>query len=557
MNEQNIELRTYFFIIRRWLWLVALCLVLASVSAFLFSQQQTRIYEANSTILLDNSKPTSDTQAYEQILATNRLISTYAELLGGREASEQVIEELGYEPYFLEIFVTPQRDTVLLDLRVESNVPEAAHFVANRLPEIIDEQQRARQAARYENASQTFNEELDTLSLEIARIGENIADLESENGDKSEIERQRANLTLQEKTYETFLQDLSVIKLAQVESANLLSVVEAAELPEAPIRPRTLLNTLLSAIVGAMVGLGAAFLIEYLDDTIKASTDLAQLFGVGTLAFIGRNDSKQGEERFLLSKEDHWTPMAEAYRMLRTNIRFASVDKPLHSLIITSPTPKEGKSTTAANLAMVLAQQGLQIILVDADLHRPVQHKIFKTPKGVGLTTALLNRDVALDQYLQRVDDSLRLLPSGPLPPNPSELLGSQRMREVLNELQELADYVIIDSAPVLSVADTSLLANAASGVLLVVRANKTIFEPLYSTVEQLQSAKANLIGFVMNDVVRNRSGDGYYYYNSYYATSDKSDESDSTDGSSRRTNPSSQRRSWASWLLSVIPRQK
>ena len=395
---------------------------------------------------------------------------------------------------------------------------------------------------------------MDTVASEIARTGEKIAELQAEDRDKSEIERQKTNLTLQEKTYETLLQDLSVIKLAQVESTNLLSVVEVAKVPEEPIRPRTLLNTLLSAIVGAMVGLGAAFLVEYLDDTIKASTDLAQLFGAGTLAFIGRNDSKQGEERFLLGQEDRWTPMAEAYRMLRTNIRFASVDKPLRSLIITSPTPKDGKSTTAANLAMVLAQQGLRVILVDADLHRPVQHEIFKMSKQVGLTTALLNRDVALDQYLQPVDQNLRLLPSGPLPPNPSELLGSQRMRDLLNELQELADHVIIDSPPVLSVADTSLLTALASGVLLVVRANKTTFEPLYSTVEQLQSAKANLIGFVMNDVVRNRSGDGYYYYNSYYATSD---ESGSSARSKKRTSLSSQRASWSTWLLSLILRHK
>lgn len=556
MNEHNnMELRAYLFIIRRWLWLVLLCLVLASVSAFLFSQQQMQIYETSSTVLLDNSKPTSDTQAYEQILATNRLISTYAELFNGDEAKQKVIEELGYEPYFLETFVTPQRDTILLDLRVESNVPEAAHFVANRLPQIIDEQQRARQAARYENASKTFNEQLDKVAYEITQAGEKIVQLESENGDPSEIERQKSNLTLQEKTYETLLKDLSVIKLAQVENSNLLSIVEVAKVPEKPIRPRTLLNTLLSAIVGAMVGLGAAFLVEYLDDTIKASTDLASMFGVGALAFIGHNES--GKERFLLSQEDRWTPMAEAYRMLRTNIRFASVDEPLRSLIITSPTPKDGKSTTAANLAMVLAQQGLRVILVDADLHRPVQHEIFKMSKQVGLTTALLNREVAVNQYLQPVDQNLRLLPSGPLPPNPSELLGSQRMRELLNELQELADYVIIDSAPVLSVADTSLLANAASGVLLVVRANKTTFEPLYSTVEQLQSAKANLIGFVMNDVVRNRSGDGYYYYNSYYAISDdkSDDKSDSGTGSKKRVSP--QPTSWASWLLSLIPRQK
>ena len=547
------ELRAYLFIIRRWLWLILLCLVLASVSAFFFSQQQMRVYQAKSTVLLDNSKPTSDTQAYEQILATSRLISTYAKLFNGREALDQVIKELQYEPNFLQIFVTAQRDTILLDLTVESNVPEAAQFVANRLPLIVDEQQRARQAARYENAAKTFNDELDTLAKEIAQTGESVAKLEKQrNANSRQIERQKANLSLQQKTYERFLQDLSVIKLAQVESANLLSLVELAKLPQEPIRPRTLLNTLLAAIVGAMVGLGAAFLVEYLDDTIKPSSDLAQMFGVGTLAFIGRKESEGDQVRYLLTKKDQRSAMAEAYRMLRTNIRFASVDERLRSLVVTSASPSEGKSTTAANLAVVLAQQGYNTILVDADLRRPVQHKIFKTSTKEGLTTALINRDVTLDQYLESVDENLRLLPCGPLPPNPSELLGSQRMREVLNELEELADYVILDSAPVLSVADTSLLASAVSGVLLVVRANSTSFESFHLALEQLQSVKGNVIGTVMNDVVSNGSGYGYYYYNSYYANSDDSDDGA---GSSKRVRP--QRTNWVTWLLSLVPKHK
>ncbi|MGB0384299.1 MAG: polysaccharide biosynthesis tyrosine autokinase [Ardenticatenaceae bacterium] len=530
------ELRAYFFIIRKWLWLVVLCTVLAAVSAFLFSGQQTPVYQASSKLLLDNSKPTTDTASFEQIMANGRLMSTYAQLLNGREAFDKVIEELGYEPQILEIFVTAQRDTVLLDVRVESNVPQAAAFVANRLPEIVDEQQRVRQAARYNQAASTFNEQLDSAANEIAQLREQVAELEEKNADQSEIERLNGNLSLQVKTYETLLGDLSVIKLAEVENSNLLSLIEKSYEEEvakaAPIRPRTLLNTLLAAIVGAMVGLGAGFLVEYLDDTIKPTTDLRQIFGLGTLAFIGRNEQADEDERFLLSKQDNRTQFAEAYRMLRTNIRFASVDNPLRTLVVTSARPSEGKSTTAANLAVVMAQQGLSTILVDADLRKPVQHKIFQKGKGAtGLTSALINRKEGVGQYLQPTEvENLRILPSGPIPPNPSELLGSQRMRDVLSELEKLADLVVIDSAPVLSVADTSLLASAVSGVLLVVRANSTNFESFGSAVEQLEGAKAHVIGTVMNDVVREGSG-YYYYYNSYYSSDDSDDSSGPSKG--------------------------
>jgi protein-tyrosine kinase len=208
--------------------------------------------------------------------------------------------------------------------------------------------------------------------------------------------------------------------------------------------------------------------------------------------------------------------------MLRTNIRFSVVDQELRSLVVTSPAPSEGKSTTAANLAIVLAQSGQKTILVDADLRRPVQHSIFQLPNKQGLTTALIERNVSVKRYLQEVGvEDLRVLTSGPQPPNPAELLGSQRMRDLLSELEEEADLVIVDMPPVLAVTDSSLVAGAASGVLLVLRANVTTFAAAQKAVDQLRSVHARILGIVLNGV---QSGtDGYYYY--YYPTEGNSDE--------------------------------
>lgn len=268
-----------------------------------------------------------------------------------------------------------------------------------------------------------------------------------------------------------------------------------------------------------MVALGAGFFVEYLDDTIKPTMDLKSIFGLGVLAFIGRMTEQEGE-RVLVHTLNRRSGIAEAYRMLRTNIRFASVDERLRTLVVTSPKPSEGKSTTVANLAVVMAQEGNRTILIDADLRKPVLHKIFNLTRQTGLTTALVEHETPVAQYLQETEiKGLRVLTTGPIPPNPSELLGSKRMGELLKELQEDADIILIDSAPVLAVADTSLLASTVNGVLLVVRANNTNFDATQAALEQLVSVQANLIGFVMNDVDSSDSGYYYYYYNSYYGT--------------------------------------
>ena len=333
-------------------------------------------------------------------------------------------------------------------------------------------------------------------------------------------------------SYDFFIRNYQDLRMAQAQVFSPLLVEEPAKRPTAPISPRIWMNTLLAAIVGAMVGLGCAFLIEYLDDTIKPTTDVRAIFGVGTLGVIGRLE-QQGE-RVLVHRLGRRTGTEEAYRMLRTNIRFTSVDKPLRTLLVTSSKPAEGKSSISANLAVAMAQEGQRVILVDADLRKPVQNKIFNIARNTGLTTALVERESAVEQYLQETPvEGLRLLPSGPIPPNPSELLGSQRMRDILSQLQEQADIVLIDSPPLLAVADTSLLASVTSGVLLVLRSNKSNLGATQAALEQLVSVKANIIGTVLNDVDTSASGYYYYSYNAYYGPPEDTDGPEDSGGPS------------------------
>ncbi|MGE5528845.1 MAG: CpsD/CapB family tyrosine-protein kinase [Patescibacteria group bacterium] len=208
------------------------------------------------------------------------------------------------------------------------------------------------------------------------------------------------------------------------------------------------------------------------------------------------------------------SPIAEAFRVLRTNIQFAGVDKPLKAISLTSAGPGEGKTTTLANLAVALAQSGAKVILVDGDLRRPAMHKFFRLSRRTGLSSVIMGRAKPAEA-LQATDvPGLSLLSSGPVPPNPSELLGSEAFTALLGELKASADHVLVDSPPVVAVADASIIAAKVDGTLLVVRLGATARPMALRAREQLVTAKANLLGMVLTDV---GAGTDYNYYYHYY----------------------------------------
>lgn len=217
-----------------------------------------------------------------------------------------------------------------------------------------------------------------------------------------------------------------------------------------------------------------------------------------------------GRER-LITYSNPRSPIAEAYRQLRTNIQFSSLDKPLRSLVVTSTSPEEGKSTTLANLAITIAQTGTKVILADCDLRRPTIHSIFGLENSSGLTTLILDYSSRQMPLQESGVANLRILPSGPLPPNPSELLGSRRMGEVIDLLKSEADIVLFDSPPVIAVTDAAILATRMDGVLLVINAGKTKRDLARKAKALLDKVNANLIGVVLNNVKFDSSLHHYY----------------------------------------------
>lgn len=285
------------------------------------------------------------------------------------------------------------------------------------------------------------------------------------------------------------------------------------------VLPRTKLNLALGLLVGLAIGVGLAVLKEVLDTRVKSPAELEERFKLATLTVIGFDPGAQ--EHPLIVREDPRSARSEAFRRLRTNLQFVDVDRRPRSIVITSSVEGEGKTTTSCNVAIALADAGIPVILIDGDLRRPSVAKYLGVEQSIGLTNVLIGH-VDLDDALQPWGPTgkMKVLPAGILPPNPSELLGSQHMHDLITTLEERA-LVIIDAPPLLPVTDGAILAAEASGALLVVRMNKTRREQVHSAVESVRSLGAHVFGTVLN-MAPTKGPDaynyGYGYYGSYVA---------------------------------------
>ncbi|MDI7277665.1 MAG: polysaccharide biosynthesis tyrosine autokinase, partial [Anaerolineae bacterium] len=292
-----------------------------------------------------------------------------------------------------------------------------------------------------------------------------------------------------------------------------------ALVPTSPALPRTRTNVMLAAVVGAMLAVGVAFLVEYLDDTVKDADDVGRIAALPTFATILRFRQSQEPANAPVMATEPSSAVAEAYRILRTNLDFATlaVRNSPATILVTSAQPLEGKTTTLANLGVALAQVGKRVVLVDTDLRRPALHRHFGLPNDFGLTSLLLQRDAEPGDALQATSiEGLYVLTSGPLPSNPAEVLAYAQTGSLLEQLSSVADYVLLDSPPILSVADASILARKADGVVLVAEAGRTRSDVFRRGVEALLAVKANILGVVLNKLSA-RPGSYYYHYYYYY----------------------------------------
>ena len=314
------------------------------------------------------------------------------------------------------------------------------------------------------------------------------------------------------KILETKVADLRLRQIAQPHPVTILS---HAALNPSPVRPKRPVIIMMSAVAGLFLGVCFALLAEFMDDRVNSPEDARRLLGVPALGYIPRIDK---EDQRMLTSQKAGGSLLESYRVLRSNVRFAAVGEPLHVIMVTSTAPGEGKSVTAANLAIAMALDGKKVILVDCDLRRPTVHEKFGIRGTPGLTNVLVGA-MDLDLALQNTEvENLKLLACGPIPPNPAELLNSSAFLQVQEQLKERADVVILDSPPCLSVADAQVLAANVDGLIYVVQLGSTKKSALKHGHELLRQAHARILGVVYNKVqVGGRNNDYYYGYYSYY----------------------------------------
>ncbi len=356
------------------------------------------------------------------------------------------------------------------------------------------------------------------LSAQAAQTGKRLAEARRRLGGFPSWEAEQAKLQrrleLAQMQYKRFSQEREDLRLREQTPRVSARIIERAHAPNAPVRPKKLQNILFSVLLGAFFGLCFALLQEFLDDRIN-STDEADR--VLRLPNLGQVPVIEESGLRLIRDTKTFSPITEAYRSLRANINFAAVDNPVRTLAVTSSGPGEGKSTTIANLAVAMALDGKRVIVVDADLRRPSQHKLFNLKPSPGLTDILVGTHTIGDVIRSAEGvERVQVIPAGSVPPNPAELLGSEAMAHFIDAVRSLADVVLFDSPPALAVADATLLSARVDGTLFVLAFGDTRKMAARQALELLSRARGNVLGTVMNKVDASAGG---YYYGKYYYT--------------------------------------
>ncbi len=509
------ELAEFFATIRKWLWLPILLGVTAGASAAAITLRLTPIYEAKTTVLV---RPAQTTQQAPYFLTLDQSAKTNAQLMTKRPLLQQVINDLDL-PYATDqlehaVSVTPERDTQLLDVKTQDPNPRRAADIANTLVKDFIAQNQKEAQQQISASLKNLETRIKDLEQQITTSGRAIAVLEANRkptpDQQAELSALRQKEAADSATYASLVKSYEEARSSQLARYDTLTVVESAAQPQRPIGPKKTLNTLMAAALGVMLAVGLAFLLEYLDNTFKSEEDVRRFLNVPVLGNLVFARSGRQPESELTTLRHPRAPASEAFRELRTNLLFSGVDRSLQTVVVTSAAPREGKSRTAANLAITLAQAGKKCILIDADLRRPDIHRLFRRVDQRGLSNMILDDRVHPEFIHQTELPTLQLICSGNLPPNPSELLGSQRMLRLIHELSTEADVLVFDTPPLNAVTDAALLAARLDATVLIVEAGRTPRPVVQRAKETIEKVGGSLVGVVLNKV---KYGKELYYY--------------------------------------------
>lgn len=394
---------------------------------------------------------------------------------------------------------------------------------------------------RMEQLASQIKEIRDKISLEVNKIARSVeirykASLARETTLMTALEEQKQEaLDLNKKAirygilkrevesnkqmYENFLMRLKETSVTAGLKSSNIRIIDPARVPGSPIKPRVKLNLILAIITALTLGIGMAFFFEYLDNTLRTPEDIENYLRIPSLGVITTFKTDKGHQakEELISISEPRSNVSEALRNLRTNVIYLSYDPPRKLLLFTSALPMEGKTLICANLAVVLAQTGKKVLLIDTDMRKPRLHRLFGMERESGIAQYLIGEAQPGEIIQETKVANLKIVTCGDIPPNPSELLGSERMINFLARAREEFDYVLLDSPPVASITDSLVLAGQVDGTIMIIKASDTAREPVRHGLKQLEEVKAKVLGAVLNQVDLKRERYYYHYYYRYY----------------------------------------
>src|SRR6266566_1614001 len=538
-------------LIKQWK-LIVICFVFVGLGAFFGSHLILPTYQ--STALVQVAIRSSNSQSdYNSLLASDQLVQTEAQLAVSDPVLREVASRypgLTVEQLSKVVTSTVKPNTQLFEIATLDANPVRAAALANDIATTLIRQQL--QVVQQDNtqSQQQIQQELISTRQQIDNITTQIAAMQAKGANQTQIAVLQAELAGLQQHYGQWQTVLAQLELTQAQSGDFLRVAQAAQPSPLPVRPNLLLNTAAGFLLGLLLGILLAIMFERLDTRVRTPEALSELLGWSVLATIRQADPK----------EDTINPTGrntnvEAYRILRTSIGFAAIDKPLQTMVVTSALPRDGKSVISANLAIFMAKAGKNTLLIDADLRRPTQHALFgMSTESLGLSNAVLAfgtqtspiassyhqffspassnhpsgmpsaNGLSLEPFVHSVGiPNLWVMPTGPLPPNPSELLDSKAMQRFLTVIEHCGlEVVIFDTPPLLGLSDASILASKVDGALVVVDITRAQKGKLRQMKSVLAQTGANVLGCVINKQRGNRHDTAYSYY---YASAEEQEE--------------------------------
>jgi Mrp family chromosome partitioning ATPase/capsular polysaccharide biosynthesis protein len=564
--------RYWTVLIKQWK-LIVICLVFVGLGAYIGSRLMTPLYQSSVLVEVSINSGNNQTQTdYTSLLASEQLVQTESQLA----ISDPVLIEVASHYKWLtvsqlakEVTSSVKLNTQLFEIDVLDPDPKQAATLANDVAATLIKQQLNAAEQTNSKSQQQLQQDLDATQQKIDAITAQVGQLQTQEtallqqlqGQKGTPQNQQqvkdeaavhaqiavlqTQLTRLQEHYTQWQTALAQLELTEAQSGNFLFIAQPAQLGLTPVSPKILLNTAAGLVAGLFLGMLLAIMREQFDTRIRTSEALTQLLDWPILGTIQRVDRKEE----IVNPSGHHANV-EAYRILRTNIGFSMIDKPLQTFVVTSATPHEGKSTVAANLAIFMAKSGKNTLLIDADLRRPTVHAKFQLPVDKkGLSTAIMavsqfqfvaptpglplgqsstpfSSSFSLEPYMHPVGiPNLRIMPSGPLPPNPPELLDSKVMERFFAAIAKCgAEVIIFDTPPLLGLSDASILMPKVDGAIVVVDITRANKKHLTQVKTILTNTGGHILGCVVN-MQRQRRKDPAYSYYYYYGTQEPTEE--------------------------------